>query len=421
VDDGWLYVAAGQDLKHLRFAATPADSLASKPDLAHVAPYQSKPLFGFTYAAPEAIKALQNEMTWVELFDEIAAESEGLIPDEEQKAIREGLAAADKEWEALRPVRIDPAVGAGYLENGYHWESFGGPMPAGKPMANRKLAPPAGNDAALWISAHQDPALTAAAFRGLAQAAGVLYEAAWRIAPEMMEPTQLQQARGMEQLALPKIKAIYQILQELATVAFGEEMAFTLDFGGTIPPLPKTPESLQGKPVAPRAAAVFEVADREKLKELWARTMTVAAEVTMLIPHPAFRAGVPAPQSQQLDGGIMYFYPLPVPIPLGEHIPNLAITDSGFEILSTSDEYTAELIGKLKDPKPKAEPAFVEFQATFDGLWNFAAAVLSPDGGTPAQQQAGGTISALRNIKSASGTMYEENGKLRSSVVVHFD
>ncbi|MDZ4287613.1 MAG: hypothetical protein U0984_06635, partial [Prosthecobacter sp.] len=133
ISDGYLIAAAGNDLRHVQFAATPADSLLSRPELAVAEPHAGKDLLGLLHVEASALTAMHDDQPLTPMLQGALNGLAGTpVFSALTKQLEPKLAALTAAEKDFYRQRFATAVGVLWWEKGVHMELSGGVSPEGK-------------------------------------------------------------------------------------------------------------------------------------------------------------------------------------------------------------------------------------------------------------------------------------------------
>jgi hypothetical protein len=148
---------------------------------------------------------------------------------------------------------------------------------------------------------------------------------------------------------------------------FGLESVLEVDLQGSLPTVPKVPDAIIEKGVAPRISVVRPVTDREKLQQSWKEIEGAAANL-LKTASQEFGEKIPMqkPMSSQSDGLKTWFYP--IPMQTDDFVPSVTLNDK-FAVFSTSKNHAIEM-AEAASKAPEAATG-LKVDVTFAPLQQF--------------------------------------------------
>jgi hypothetical protein len=182
-----------------------------------------------------------------------------------------------------------------------------------------------------------------------------------------------------------------------------------------------------------RIAGIKEIVDEKLLGQSWASYLDLARQLSVFLPPKMqIPGGLLDAQHKDLTGAEMYFYPLPMDA--GDLLPNITISGSTAFIASTSQSYSADISTALKAGTSGPASA-LKIDLRMTPAYDFAEAWLgvaaehpelffqkNPDAGARFVRNEPKILEVLKSLRlfqGVEGRIYEENGGLRVSTVVH--
>jgi hypothetical protein len=128
--DGYIIFACGQDLDHLKFAASPAESLLSRPELGWLLPHVEKNLAALTYVSAGSLIAINDDQPVVPML-------RGVVSAMKENPMFKSLGdTLDKQITELSPIEskahaieATDLTGAAWWDRGLHAQTTGGIKP----------------------------------------------------------------------------------------------------------------------------------------------------------------------------------------------------------------------------------------------------------------------------------------------------
>ncbi len=429
---GWVgdyfVLSLGADHSHVRFATSPADSALSIPEVARrAAQYAEKNPNSLAYASKTLFEKFVSKISFVTEFNAVTEELGGILKPAQIEGMRNDVKKLESKAQEIFTAQYDAAVSVAYIENGVHSEAFGGsrfPMLDAKwPLTFASFASPS----TFLLLNGRSSASSSKIVDFIEDAAATGWGWYEKYGRTMVPEGERQGATMIEMLALPMVKQLWNSSRILGK-ALGNETAGVLDLNGTMPKFPDMPPFLaEGK--MPRLAWVAELRDRAGVSEAWKGFSGLIKQLTALMPQGP-GAAVPEPQMKKDGDAELHFIPLPVP--MDDFLPHIAITKDRW-IISTSPSLSKELANKSAATGTQA--LSTNWQVNFGAFWNFADAWLKvadqnvekmsgPDGAKEFHQMRpsiGTALKLARSIISSELHLTEEAGQTRASAHLKFE
>ncbi len=436
--DGYVILACGQNLDHLTFAASPAESLLAKTEFNRSLPHVGKNLAALCYMNADSLRAINDDQPVVPMLrGVISAMQENPMFKSLGDALGKQVAELSGVESKVYSIEATDLVAVAWWDRGLKAEITGGITPKfllpGKPLRFRALVDKPGVIFALDY--HRNLQHAQVVRDWTERLIGIAYTAAQELIKAGIAGPQGGQTFAMFNVAvLPTIKSLYQADKDMDEKGLGSETAYILDVNGKVPNLPGAPPELKDMKL-PRLTSVSDVASRAELAKGW-KTMNetitnIVGLVALLNPQqspdgqakPPFV--VPQPQSSQSGDMTTWYYD-------GEYMkgdlsPCASISDQ-LLVLSTSrpaaEGFAAELAAPAGEP---VEGAVWRLDLGAAAEWVAKASALNPST-TP--EKAKEMQQALRWIKpfhALEGHVTQEKGQWRVSLdwemtdVVKFD
>ncbi|HSJ00872.1 MAG TPA: hypothetical protein VK956_00410 [Verrucomicrobium sp.] len=424
VVNGHLLLASGMNLDHLNLAPSPAQSLLSKPEFAHLLPYAGKELAGLIYADAASVAAFNDDQPFVPML-------RGVVNSmKENETFKEMGGVLDKQLGELSPLEAtvynagptSALVAAGWWDKGIHLESFGGItsrfMESGKPLNFSRLFDKAG--VVFGIGYHRNEAYGKDFRAWMEKLVSMLYTGAQELVKAgIAGPEGGQQFAQFESTFLPTLLKIYQADKDMDDFGMGSELAFILDVNGKMPEIMFAPPESKGMQI-PRITTVGEVKNRAELAKGWT---TISESLNGLAkqmgggnPDPAAAAMfmLPQPISSDKNGVTSYFFGMP--FFAGDLLPVASVNDK-LLFLSSSKEAAEFYAGELSQPATKIVEGFV-WKLDVSALADYAstASKLNPSATPEQTKQLTETLKWVKPLRAMQGHIYEEKGIPRNSL-----
>jgi hypothetical protein len=436
--EGNVILACGQNLNHLKFATTPANSLLAKAELARVLPHAAKNLAAITYMSAGSLNALNDDQPVVPML-------RGVVSAMKENPMFKNLGEAlDKQIKALSPVEskvyateATDLVAAAWWDRGLHVDSTGGPKPkfllSGKALHFQDLVNTPG--VIFGLTYHRNKEQDKIVREWMERLVGIAYTAAQELVKAGIAGPQGGQSLAMFNFAvLPILQNVYRADKDMDEKGLGSEIAYVLDVNGKMPELPGVPSTAKDMKF-PRLTSVSEVTDRAELAKGWD---TINETVTSIATVIATFSGQPAadgktkpplviPQPESVKNGDLTTWYYTGELLNGDLSPCVSINDK-LLVLSTSKEAAEAFAADLAKPDGSArEGAVWRLDVGAAADWLGKASALNPST-TPEQakelQQA---LKWAKPFHAMQGRINEENGQWRYTIdweitdVVKFD
>ena len=410
---GYLIVMLGSERPNLEFATNPAASLLSRPEFGVLAPYESKNLAAVFFAEGGTLQSLQTP-------EPLQPMARGVLGALKQSPMFAGMAATlEGKVAALGPVEhelydrpMTTMIGAAWWDKGLHLEVEGGLSPkgleSGKPLKFASLVEDP--NAVLALNFHGDPQTSATLRRYVEGWAEVLHVAGQELAKANMFGDQgPKMADWIDKEVVPPLVTFYKNSKTLYTQALGNEQAWIVDLGGTMPHglTPVQPAKEESRMV--RIVGVHDVVDRRLIGDSWEEMNAALNGVAKAFPMLA-GAKLPEPDVSNNAGVISYSYPLPMGS--DDLLPCTSVSDKLF-MLGTSKIQQQDIAARLLRAAPGT--------GTPTMLWRLDGTKLrealksfAPAG--PAGDNAKAAVKWLAPLGEARGRLWIESGRVRNSI-----
>ncbi len=435
----YLLVSIGTDHAHLKVAASRGESLLHIPEMSVLKPYASESIFTTAWTSQKCLD-IYYQNTRVELlpfFEEARPSVDAYLSPEGSLRLESDLRRLDEKAKNLfKPSKIQAQVAVSFWKDGLHSEAYGGVMFAGL-NSQHPLRFEATDTASsfFWAGKQADPAFSAALVDWVEDLTSSLFGVYHTAILPKLPDAQRMQYSMVEGLVLPKLTALYQITRDQLLKSLGTEAAVSVDLNGAMPAMPLVPLPVQQGGRMPRVALLRNVNDPKLLSQSWTSYFNLAQEISMMLPPTMqMQGGLAQPKSKPAAGGTTYFYSLPMET--GDLLPNITISSTHDLIASTSLSYASEVDGLLSkalatDSLPSALKIDIHMTALFDFAekWIGVASqntdtFFKGDPSAAARFKRNeiaitGLLKSLRAFQGMEGRLYEENGGIRFSSVLH--
>ncbi len=312
---GYLVVTLGSTRPDLEFVIDPAASLAARPELSVLAPYQGKNLVAVTYVEGNALQAMQSP-------EPIQPIARGLLAGLKQSPVFADMAKQlEPKVAALAPLEqqmhtkpYTTLVGVAWWDKGLHVEVDGGLSPRGlegnKPLKFASLVDE--SNVVFAADYHGDPQAAAAvrayveAWADIARTAGLELAKA-----NLFGENGSKMSTWIDLEIVPQIVSFYAASKTMYGKGLGNEHAWVMDLGGRMPALPGLPPpDPKAETKMLRIAGIDDVLDRKLISDSWAQMNTALNGVAKAFPMLGGQ-GLPAAEASSKSGTTLYNYQLP--------------------------------------------------------------------------------------------------------------
>jgi hypothetical protein len=370
VEDNFV-LSIGTDHGHLKFAASPADSAISIPEVAkRASQFAGKKPFGLGYASAALFKKLETKIEFVPMIEQVTDAVRGILKPEAIDKIRSDAKALQGKFQAAMTVEYDSLVSVSWWDSGMHAEMFGGVrsnrLNSSKSLNLASLASPT---TFLIADSRVNEAEADKVLALLEESATTIWGWYESYGRAMVPESERQQVAMAEVVAVPLIKQFWNSSRQLGK-ALGDESAFLIDLNGEFPKVPNAPippTVLAGGKV-PRIAWVADLKNRAALADAWTGFSAIVKQIMTVASQGASTAPqVPEPVSKKVGNAELHYIPLPMDT--GDLLPHVAITADRW-MVSSSPTYSAELAGKGAAAGGTALGS--HWTVNFPALWNLA-------------------------------------------------
>jgi len=443
VHENYLVGFLGSSADDLQIAASPAESLLSRPEAAFMKPFAGKRLVSFVTMSKE----LQDSSTrGSSLFGGYATGlKEGLAETDAFGDLQDLEVLLDLVTEQERAIfnlhTYTPGGSVTFLEEGMKIEIFGGAdQPSLDLDKSRKFAGLGDEDGVFlfsnWVS---NPDYTEKALEYVDTLGQTLYLAARKVAkmdlPDEVA-AQLEDVMGgfgmFDEQIRPHFLELWSGLRDDLVAGLGEEGAVVVDLKGALPTVPGLPQLVVDEGKAPRIALLAPASDKEKLKSSWNNAEKALNGILKIVSEmTGEKIPMQRPMSSEKNDLKTWFFPFP--FQTDDFVLNVSVDEKNF-YASTSKSYVQGLAAKLEkmeaDPDAKGAYFNVNFTVLNAYLKDWIKLVEekqndifgegSPDAEDVMQMLpiAKQVVAALSELKGLSAHTRKEDGVVRTSV--HF-
>ncbi len=366
----YFIVSLGPDHSQLQFAASYADSLLARPEVQAVAGYTGKPVLTFSWSSAELQAECRQEFQMTAIYEEVKQQVAQTFSAADVTKLEADLKRIDEEANGFMKHDFTPMVGVSYRDQGLHGEVFGGMKLNGAPPAMKFTGVPTASTF-LWVDQLSNQAMNDAFRIWFEDLCATSYDTFQRAGITLIPPDKRMGIAMIQSLAVPKLVEFYKISRDQFAKSLGSENAFAMDLSGEIPDLPMLPPQFHTGGKLVRMAYLSDVRDRALLDESWKSYFKLSGDILQMTPAAsAFPSGLPQPTSEVVEGTSLSYYPLPMPT--GDLIPNVAVTDKTF-IIGTSRSYSLELTkAALQSAPGMPNRLALDFRMNFKPAFDFA-------------------------------------------------
>ncbi|MDB6073837.1 MAG: hypothetical protein JWO89_1477 [Verrucomicrobiaceae bacterium] len=312
---GYVIVTLGSSRPDLQFITEPGASLAARPELSVLAPYQSKNLVAVSYMEGNALQSLQDpEPIQPMLRGLVAGLKKSPVFADMAKILEPKVAALAPLERQMHTKVLTTLVGVAWWDKGLHVEVDGGLSPRGlegnKPLKFASLVDE--KNVVFAADYHGDPHASAA-FRSYAEAwAEVLRVAGLELAKaNLFGENGGKMSTWVDLEIVPQIVSFYAASKTMYGKGLGNEHAWVMDLGGRMPALPGLPPpDPKAETKMLRVAGIDDVLDRKLIGDSWAQMNIALNGVAKAFPMLG-GVGLPPAEVSSKSGTTFYNYQLP--------------------------------------------------------------------------------------------------------------
>ncbi len=442
VHENYLVGFLGSSADDLQIAASPAESLLSRPEAAFMKSFAGKRLVSFTTVSKE----LQDSSRGSSVFGSMATGlKEGLAEteafgDSQDLEVLLGL-IAEQERAILNLHTFTPGGSVTFLEEGLKMEIFGGSAVPGTDLDTPRRYAGLGKDDGVFLFANwvSNPDYTEKVLEYVDTLGQTLYLAARQVArmdlPDEVaaQMEDVMSGFGMfDEQIRPHFLELWSGLRDDLVAGLGEEGAVVVDLKGALPTVPGLPQLVVDEGKAPRIALLAPASDKEKLKGSWNNAEKALNGILKIVSEmTGENIPMQRPMSSEKNDLKTWFFPFP--FQTDDFVLNVSVDEKHF-YASTSKSYVQDLAAKLEktevDPGAKGAYFKVNFTVLNAYLKDWIKLVEDKQDdifgeGSPAAEDvmqmlpiAKQVVAALSELKGLSAHTREEDEGVRTSV--HF-
>ena len=442
VHENYLVGFLGSSADDLQIAASPAESLLSRPEAAFMKSFAGKRLLSFATVSKE----LQDSSKGRSIFGSMATGlKEGLAETEAFGDLQDlevllGL-IAEQERAILNLHTFTPGGSVAFLEEGLKIEVFGGADVPNVDLDTPRRYAGLGKDDGVFLFANwvSNPSYTEKALEYVETLGQTIYLAARQVArmdlPDEIAADFEEMTNGFgmfDEQIRPHFLELWSGLRGDLVAGLGEEGAVVVDLKGALPTVPGLPQLVVDEGKAPRIAMLAPIKDKKKLGDSWDNAEKALNGILKIVSEmTGENIPMQRPMSSEKNDLKTWFFPFP--FQADDFVLNVSVDEKNF-FASTSKSYIQDLSAKLEkaevDPAAKGAYFNVNF-AALNAYLNDWIKLLeekqddifgegSPDAedimeALPMVKKAVAGLGELKNIR---GHTRKEDGVLRTSV--HF-
>ncbi|MCS5539851.1 MAG: hypothetical protein NZ804_07650 [Roseibacillus sp.] len=442
VHENYLVGFLGSSADDLQIAASPAESLLSRPEAAFMKSFAGKRLLSFATVSKE----LQDSSKGRSIFGSMATGlKEGLAETEAFGDLQDlevllGL-IAEQERAILNLHTFTPGGSVAFLEEGLKIEVFGGADVPNVDLDTPRRYAGLGKDDGVFLFANwvSNPSYTEKALEYVETLGQTIYLAARQLArmdlPDEIAADfeEMTDGFGMfDEQIRPHFLELWSGLRGDLVAGLGEEGAVVVYLKGALPTVPGLPQLVVDEGKAPRIAMLAPIKDKKKLGDSWDNAEKALNGILKIVSEmTGENIPMQRPMSSEKNDLKTWFFPFP--FQTDDFVLNVSVDEKNF-FASTSKSYIQDLSAKLEkaevDPAAKGAYFNVNF-AALNAYLNDWIKLLeekqddifgegSPDAedimeALPMVKKAVAGLGELKNIR---GHTRKEDGVLRTSV--HF-
>ena len=435
--DGYVILACGKNLDHVRFVQSPATSVLAKPEMAWLAPHVQKNLLGISYLSAGTLSALNDDQPTVPMLrGVVSAMKESPTFKTMAESLEKRTAELSKTESAVYSAEATNLVAAAWWDRGVEAEFVGGLKPRfclpGKPLKYQGLINLPG--VFFGLAYHRDKGYDSLVRTWMEQLVGLVYTGAQELVKAgIAGPSGGQQFALFEMMLLPTFQKIYQADKDINDKGLGSEAAYIVDLNGKTPPLPGLPPAAKDMKF-PRITTVSDIADRAELDKGWQSINDTVTTIASLAgsfagaSQPGTAPGQPAfvmPKPESIQSGDITTWYYKTDIFTGDLQPCAALNAQRL-ILSTSKAAAQSVATELATPSAKNVDGLVwklDPGVAAELLTSSAALSQTPEQAKELKQ----TLKWIKPFHAATGRIYEQSGQWHSTLkweitdVVKFD
>jgi len=442
VHENYLVGFLGSSADDLQIAASPAESLLSRPEAAFMKSFAGKRLVSFTTVSKE----LQDSSRGSSVFGSMATGlKEGLAEteafgDSQDLEVLLGL-IAEQERAILNLHTFTPGGSVTFLEEGLKMEIFGGSAVPGTDLDTPRRYAGLGKDDGVFLFANwvSNPDYTEKVLEYVETLGQTIYLAAQQVArmdlPDevAIDLEEMTNVFGMfDEQIRPHFLKLWSGLRDDMVAGLGEEGAVVVDLKGALPTVPGLPQLLVDEGKAPRIAILAPTKDKKKLGDSWDKTEKALNGILKIVSEmTGENIPMQRPMSSEKNDLKTWFFPFP--FQSDDFVLNVSVDENNL-YASTSKSYVQDLSARLEKAEVDSAATGAYFNVNFavlNAYLNDWIKLLeekqvdifgegSPDAedlmeALPMVKMAVAGLGELKNIR---GHTRKENGVLRTSV--HF-
>lgn len=425
--DDYLVLSLGKDSRHIKIAENISDSALSIPEISlRTVQFSEKKPTDLVYVS----KKLYGENLEIESFTQTANRFSALleqlsvaIKPEQMQEMHNLAQKFEDRFKALFPKKYDSSVGVGYLEKGFHYESFGGSRlmmcEGSQSLRFANLTLPSAFIVLNWRQSN-----------GPEKMANFIEEAAvsvwhWLEQNESSIPLfKHPQFILLKAQILPNLKNLWSANCKLSH-ALGSEKAIIVDLNGDLQGIQGVPPFFTNGKI-PRFSYVSELKDRKGVSEAWDTLGTSELSSSALLLGNLMHK---YSKQMKMEGETELYY-LSFAESFKDAMPHFGISKDLWW-LGTSPDLSKEMV---VSPDKSGQPLAMDFKINFSLLWNYATQWLkilnensnhinTPDEAKQFQETGlilDFTLNLARSIQSLEMKVSDEKGQTQTSIYLKY-
>jgi hypothetical protein len=361
----------GTNKEDLKFAASPAESMAGSAALAFVDPYLEKNPVAVMYSEKGVLQSFATGSGISNLAHAVrdAISGNGKVDTREIEALLDVV--AEREKELLGTNKFSNFGGVALLEDGFKLETFGGGnLPNLMAETSNKLgALGEAPDVAMFANWTSNEAYGLKMKSYLEAIVETSYSIAKNVSTwDVKEQESFKQFKGgftmFEENFSKDAAQLWDTLSDDVCDGLGNETALVVDLNGEMPAIPNVPQELVKEGKFPRISWVKPVVDRAKLAGAWGKLNSSGENIMKQISKMMEKEqAMPKPMKSEKNDLTTWFFSLP--LMTEDFSPSITLNDKWF-IASTSKLHAVSLAGLADKSQTGKTGAYLSMD--FDSL-----------------------------------------------------
>jgi hypothetical protein len=357
--DGYIVFFAGSDVEELQIAASPADSMVARDEMAFVDGYVDKKLLYVNAVSKKLLDGVAKDSS---AMGSMAAGIKAGLEDSDAFGDTRDMGVLldlliKQEKVLLGLTKYSDMGVVVYREEGLKIETFGGTnAPAALLDVPHSYGSLAKRDGVLmfsnWVG---DEGYSEKTMEYLDTIGEVAYLGAKRLSAfEIEEPefAQFKEGFGMfDQMFKDDLMKLWKGVRGDLGAGLGGEGAMIIDLEGGLPTVPGIPQVVADNGKAPRIGIVKPVTDRAKISDSW-KNINEAAEGLLKTFSEMSGENIPMqkPMTSEKDDLKTWFF-ASIPFQTDDFVLSVSVDEKNF-FASTSKSFVQDLSAELADAKP---------------------------------------------------------------------